>query len=172
MIKSWAGIKAMTEAEQNAVQSQMRSIYTACSRARDVLYVLSDINAGSPMEEILKKTSTAATVTPPPAPAAQPKPVTTPDPKKSGSILSKLSVFGSKKTTASAQSASGQVKLTQVKDKCIVEAVIKEKKQPTKLIIDLAKYPKQKVAIGKKVGEEICMVPNVTYVITDIYTDR
>ena len=45
----------MSEAEQNLVQSQMRSIYTACSRARDILYVLSDLKPGSPMEEILKK---------------------------------------------------------------------------------------------------------------------
>ena len=54
-IKTWTGIKKMSEAEQNLVQSQMRSIYTACSRARDILYVLSDLKPGSPMEEILKK---------------------------------------------------------------------------------------------------------------------
>lgn len=54
-IKSWSTIKKMSEEDQTQVQSQMRSMYTACSRARDVLYVLSDLNAGSPMEEILKK---------------------------------------------------------------------------------------------------------------------
>ncbi len=54
-ISSWAAIKNMTDEQQTKVQSQMRAIYTACSRARDVLYVLSDINTGTPMEEILKK---------------------------------------------------------------------------------------------------------------------
>lgn len=53
-IKTWSSIKNMKEDEQTAVQSQMRAIYTACSRARDVLYVISDIKAGSPMEEIIK----------------------------------------------------------------------------------------------------------------------
>ena len=54
-IKSWVGIKNMSNIEQSLVQSQMRAIYTACSRARDVLYVLSDLKPGSPMEEILKQ---------------------------------------------------------------------------------------------------------------------
>lgn len=54
-IKSWSAIKKMPEEEQAKVQSQMRSIYTACSRAREVLYVLSDLNEGTPMEEILTK---------------------------------------------------------------------------------------------------------------------
>lgn len=54
-ISSWGTIKAMSNDGQAQVQSQMRSIYTACSRARDVLYVLSDLIEGSPMEEILLK---------------------------------------------------------------------------------------------------------------------
>lgn len=54
-IKSWVGIKNMSDVEQGIVQSQMRSMYTACSRARDILYVLSDLKPGSPMEEILKQ---------------------------------------------------------------------------------------------------------------------
>ena len=45
----------MNDDEQAQIQSQMRAIYTACSRARDILYVLSDLNPGSPMEEILDK---------------------------------------------------------------------------------------------------------------------
>lgn len=52
-IKSWSVIKDMTEEDQAKVQSQMRSMYTACSRARDVLYVISDLKAGSPMEELI-----------------------------------------------------------------------------------------------------------------------
>lgn len=53
-IASWTSIKEMTEENQSKVQSQMRAIYTACSRARDILYVLSDLNVGSPMEEIIR----------------------------------------------------------------------------------------------------------------------
>lgn len=53
-ISSWNTIKEMDDDDQTQVQSQMRAIYTACSRARDVLYVLSDLKPGSPMEEILK----------------------------------------------------------------------------------------------------------------------
>ena len=47
--------QGMNDDEQAQIQSQMRAIYTACSRARDILYVLSDLNPGSPMEEILDK---------------------------------------------------------------------------------------------------------------------
>lgn len=54
-ISSWNAIKGMDDDDQAQVQSQMRAIYTACSRARDILYVLSDLKPGSPMEEILKK---------------------------------------------------------------------------------------------------------------------
>lgn len=54
-ISSWNAIKGMDDDDQAQVQSQMRAIYTACSRARDILYVLSDLMPGSPMEEILKK---------------------------------------------------------------------------------------------------------------------
>lgn len=54
-ISSWNAIKGMNDDEQAQIQSQMRAIYTACSRARDILYVLSDLNQGSPMEEILDK---------------------------------------------------------------------------------------------------------------------
>lgn len=51
-IKTWTSIKNMPENQQTAVQSQMRAVYTACSRARDVLYVISDLNPGSPIRPI------------------------------------------------------------------------------------------------------------------------
>ena len=54
-INSWAEIKAMNSELQSQIQSQLRALYTSCSRAREVLYVLSDLNPGTPMEEILKK---------------------------------------------------------------------------------------------------------------------
>lgn len=54
-ISSWSGIKKMDEEEQTKVQSQMRALYTACSRAREALYVLSDLDVGTPMEELIRK---------------------------------------------------------------------------------------------------------------------
>ena len=53
LIKSWEQIGKMPPQEQESVQVQIRKMYTACSRARDILYVISDLNAGSPMEKIL-----------------------------------------------------------------------------------------------------------------------
>lgn len=62
--------------------------------------------------------------------------------------------------------------LARVQDKCFVDATIKQLKKNTRLIVDLEKYPRQKVAIGKKIGEEIDLgVPGITYVITAIYTE-
>jgi hypothetical protein len=54
-ITSWSEIQKMNDAEQSNVQNHMRAVYTACSRARDVLYILSDLDPDTPMEEILKK---------------------------------------------------------------------------------------------------------------------
>lgn len=54
-VSSWSAIKEMPDEDQEQVKSQMRSIYTACSRARDILYVLSDLIPGTPMEEILRE---------------------------------------------------------------------------------------------------------------------
>ena len=54
-VYSWNAIKNMSDDDQLKVQSQMRAMYTACSRARDILYVLSDLTPGSPMDEILQK---------------------------------------------------------------------------------------------------------------------
>lgn len=54
-IDSWSTIKKLNDEDQAKVQSQMRSMYTACSRAREVLYIISDLNKGTPMEELLIK---------------------------------------------------------------------------------------------------------------------
>ena len=53
LITSWNQIGKMSAQEQETVQVQIRKMYTACSRARDILYVISDLNAGTPMEKIL-----------------------------------------------------------------------------------------------------------------------
>lgn len=52
-IKTWESIKGLTEEQKADVQKEMREIYTACSRAREVLYVVSDLDEGSPMEEVI-----------------------------------------------------------------------------------------------------------------------
>lgn len=52
-IESWQKIEKLGQHEQEKVQIQIRKIYTACSRARDILYVLSDLRPNSPMEDIL-----------------------------------------------------------------------------------------------------------------------
>lgn len=54
-IKSWTSIEKMTDLQKEEVVEHMRKIYTACSRARDVLYVLSDIDKESPVSEIIEK---------------------------------------------------------------------------------------------------------------------
>jgi len=136
-IKSWSGIKEMTEAEQNLVQSQMRSIYTACSRAREILYVLSDLKAGSPMEEIVKKNvNTQSTSVEPSIHLSH----TTPNAKLAGSSPKKdIPIKGHS--------------LSEVVNHVKIAALILEQNKNTTVIIDLDKYPKQKHIIGKKVGD-------------------
>ena len=135
-IKSWSGIKAMTEIEQNLVQSQMRSIYTACSRARDILYILSDLKPSTPMEEIINKGSSKGSL-----PESPKLPSATNDSAKK------------QKDSKSGTTASSQDKLTEVEDHARLKAIILEKNKETTIIVDLAKYPKQKKIIGKRIGE-------------------
>ena len=163
-ISSWSDIKSMNEAEQEAVQSQMRAIYTACSRARDVLYVISDLTTGSPMEEILEKSAGSSAYV-----ARAPVVRTATEAANSkASADPKASSTGLKITTSRASKDSSE--LTEIKDHCMVDAVIKETKKETKLIINLSKYPVQKVAIGKKVGDEVNLgIRNRTYIVTRIY---
>lgn len=54
-VKSWAAIKEMSAINKERVQNQMRSVYTACSRAREILYVISDLKPNTPMDEIIRK---------------------------------------------------------------------------------------------------------------------
>lgn len=53
-ISSWNVIGKMSAVEKEEIQVHMRKMYTACSRARDILYVLSDLDSNSPIEEVLK----------------------------------------------------------------------------------------------------------------------
>jgi hypothetical protein len=144
-IKTWTSIKNMPESHQTAVQSQMRAVYTACPRARDVLYVISDLKPGSPMEEIIKKQSDRSSIS---TSAAR----TAPAPAKPNSVIS------SKATSNNSFSTVKEYLVQEVADHVTIQATIQESKKPTTITVDVAKYPKQKNIIGKKVGETFKLV--------------
>lgn len=135
-IKSWSDIKSMPDDDQAAVQSQMRAVYTACSRARDVLYVLSDIRDDSPMEEIIRSNNRNTTV------------------RTGTSSIGQTLTVG----TSIGASTPAENLLDEVVDKVIIKAYIQEQGKNTTFTIDLEKYPKQKRVIGKKVGETFKLV--------------
>lgn len=137
-IKSWSGIKAMDAAGQASVQSQMRAVYTACSRARDVLYVISDIKAGTPMEEILKRDTDRASLPAPKVPQ--------------GSTGNNPGNVMRQSTVAKPVSKDNGPSLPEVIDHVIIKATILDTQKATSITVDL-KNPKQKGIIGKKVGE-------------------
>ena len=56
-INDWAQLAKLSSNEQESFKIQLRKLYTACSRAREVLYVLSDIEAGSPFDDVLEDRS-------------------------------------------------------------------------------------------------------------------
>ena len=56
-INDWTQLAKLPSDEQESVKVQLRKLYTACSRAREVLYVLSDIEAGSPFDDVLEDRS-------------------------------------------------------------------------------------------------------------------
>ena len=162
-IKSWSRIKSMTEEEQNLVQSQMRSIYTACSRARDILYVLSDLTPGSPMEEIISRGPIKNTIsnTQPQTPRSL-----SPSTRKTENNPGKQS-----KTKSVPKTSSGE-KLMEVTDHVRIKAVIIETNKDTTIIVDLERFPKQRKIIGKKVGETFRFDgANKTYRIEEIISD-
>jgi hypothetical protein len=138
-IKTWSGIKNMTDEEQTAIQSQMRAVYTACSRARDVLYVISDLKPGTPMEEIIKKDTDRVSLS---APQVSQK-NTGKNPRNSTQ----------QSTTPKPAAKDNGPSLPEVIDHVTIEATILDSKKDTSITVDLAKYPKQKGIIGKKVGD-------------------
>ncbi len=56
-INNWSQLSKLPPDEQENVKIQLRKLYTACSRAREVLYVLSDIEEGSPFDDVLEDRS-------------------------------------------------------------------------------------------------------------------
>lgn len=139
-IKTWTSIKNMPEDQQTAVQSQMRAIYTACSRARDVLYVISDLKVGTPMEEIIKKDSNRSSGY-----------VTT---SRTTSAVTKSTTTYPQKTTGNSSNLTipKEHTLQEVADHVIIKATILGSQKPTTITVDFSN-PKQKNIIGKKVGE-------------------
>lgn len=53
-LNTWETIKDFKDDEKEAAQIQMRKLYTACSRAREVLYVLSDAETGTVIDDIIR----------------------------------------------------------------------------------------------------------------------
>ena len=139
-IKTWTSIKNMPEDQQTAVQSQMRAIYTACSRARDVLYVISDLKVGTPMEEIIKKDSNRSSGY-----------VTTS--RTTSAVIKSTTTYPQKTTGNSSNSTIPKERtLQEVADHVIIKATILGSQKPTTITVDFSN-PKQKNIIGKKVGE-------------------
>ena len=148
-IKSWSDIKSMPSDDQAAVQSQMRAVYTACSRARDVLYVLSDMKGDSPMEEIIKNSSRYITA--------------------STGNSGRTFAIGSGITPADPQ----ENLLDEVVDKVTIKAYIQELGKNTTVTINLEKFPHQKDIIGKKVGETFKLAGvKLTYEIVKILSNE
>ena len=139
-IKTWTSIKNMPEDQQTAVQSQMRAIYTACSRARDVLYVISDLKVGTPMEEIIKKDSNRSSGY-----------VTTS--RTTSAVIKSTTTYPQKTTGNSSNSTIPKERtLQEVADHVIIKATILGSQKPTTITVDFSN-PKQKNIIGKKIGE-------------------
>ncbi len=53
LIDSWKRIKTLSDEQKADVQKEMREIYTACSRARELLYIVSDLDKDTPMEDVI-----------------------------------------------------------------------------------------------------------------------
>lgn len=159
-ISSWSNIKSMPSDDQAAVQSQMRAVYTACSRARDVLYVLSDMKPGSPMEEIIKNNSNSMSVQ-----------QQLPTKSRGTSANTTVNTFAT--GTAIASTIPPENLLDAVVDKVTIKAYIQELGKNTTVTIDLEKYPNQKDIIGKKVGETFKLTGvKLTYEIVKIISNK
>lgn len=160
-IKTWTSIKNMPENQQAAVQSQMRAIYTACSRARDLLYVISDLKPGSPMEEIIKREPDKGSISPSVICSTQ------------TSTIINTGTQQKTPTNNEASLSNTKVSLQEVVDHVTIKAVIQETEKETTIIVDFAKYPQQKNIMGKKVGEIFSFAGNrLTYKIVKIIFNK
>lgn len=53
-VKSWTELKEKEESDKEIYLSNLRKIYTACSRARENLYILSDLDSNTPINDFIK----------------------------------------------------------------------------------------------------------------------
>jgi hypothetical protein len=53
-LSNWDVIKSLPDEDKETAQVQMRKLYTACSRAREVLYILSDAEKGTVIDDIIR----------------------------------------------------------------------------------------------------------------------
>uniref|UniRef100_UPI0025930C25 3'-5' exonuclease n=1 Tax=uncultured Clostridium sp. TaxID=59620 RepID=UPI0025930C25 len=53
-VKSWTELKEKEESDKEIYISNLRKIYTACSRARENLYILSDLDSNTPINDFIK----------------------------------------------------------------------------------------------------------------------
>ena len=53
-LSGWESVKHLSDEKKENAQIQMRKLYTACSRAREVLYVLSDAETGTVIDDIIR----------------------------------------------------------------------------------------------------------------------
>lgn len=56
-ISDWSQLGKLSHSDQENVKVQLRKMYTACSRAREVLYIISDIEKGGLFDDVLEDRS-------------------------------------------------------------------------------------------------------------------
>lgn len=54
-IKKWSQVRFFGLGLKEQLMIEVRKTYTAASRARDILYIISDLNAGTPIENVIKQ---------------------------------------------------------------------------------------------------------------------
>lgn len=54
-IKSWSQVEKLGPAMKEQFMLEVRKTYTAASRAREILYIVSDLDIGTPLEEVIKQ---------------------------------------------------------------------------------------------------------------------
>ena len=53
-LKGWELVPDLSDHEKESLQIQMRKLYTACSRAREILYVVSDVSSGTIIDSVIR----------------------------------------------------------------------------------------------------------------------
>lgn len=53
-VKSWTELKGKEDSDKEIYFNNLRKVYTACSRARENLYILSDLDSNTPINDFIK----------------------------------------------------------------------------------------------------------------------